>query len=177
MKRILFRSISVVALCILFASCKSQKINVNQKKSYDQQDFVKVNGTKFMINNKPYYYVGTNFWYGAYLGADADYGNRERLLRELDHLQKLGINNLRIVAASEESDFGLPLSPPFQYKNGTYNETLFHSTKGRIQYTYLFEKFVIPMVWACYTMALWCLCSSWENHYKSYLRLPNWERR
>jgi mannan endo-1,4-beta-mannosidase len=89
-----------------------------------QQGFVKVRNTHFVINNKPYYYVGTNLWYGAYLGADAAYGNRPRLLRELDHLQKLGVNNLRVVAAAEESDFGLPLSPPFQYKNGTYNETL-----------------------------------------------------
>ncbi len=96
-----------------FNSCKAQ------------QDFVKVSNTHFEINNKAYYFVGTNFWYGAYLAADADYGNRARLLRELDHLQKLGVNNLRVMAASEESDFGLPLSPPFQYKNGKYNETLF----------------------------------------------------
>ena len=90
-----------------------------------QQDFVKVSQTNFMVNKKPYYFVGTNFWYGAYLGAEAAYGNRDRLIRELDHLQKLGINNLRMVAASEESDFGLPMSPPFQYKNGNYNDTLF----------------------------------------------------
>ena len=56
-----------------------------------QQGFVKVSNTHFVINNKPYYYVGTNFWYGAYLGAAAAYGNRPRLLRELDHLQKLGV--------------------------------------------------------------------------------------
>ncbi len=90
-----------------------------------QQQYVKVKETNFVINQETHNFVGTNFWYGAYLGADADYGNRARLLRELDHLQKLGLNNLRIVAASEESDFGLPLSPPFQYKNGDYNETLF----------------------------------------------------
>ena len=118
MKTRIFRNISILGLCVLFFSCKSQQ------KSVVQQDFVKVKGINFTVKDKPYYYVGTNFWYGAYLGADAEYGNRERLLRELDHLQKLGINNLRVVAASEESDFGLPLSPPFQYKNGDYNETL-----------------------------------------------------
>lgn len=105
--------ILVLAVSGLFYSCKTSR------------GFVKVRDTNFVIKHNPYYYVGTNFWYGAYLGADADYGNRERLLRELDHLQKLGINNLRVVAASEESDFGLPLSPPFQYKNGKYNEPLF----------------------------------------------------
>ncbi|MEO7313358.1 MAG: hypothetical protein ABIX01_23445 [Chitinophagaceae bacterium] len=90
-----------------------------------QHDFVKVNNTRFEINDKPYYFVGSNFWYGAYLGANARYGNRDRLLRELDRLAKLGVKNLRIAAASEASDFSLPLSPPFQYKNGAYNDTLF----------------------------------------------------
>tara|TARA_R110002073_G_scaffold30361_5_gene94775 strand:- start:4155 stop:5522 length:1368 start_codon:yes stop_codon:yes gene_type:complete len=124
MKTIFFRSISVVALCIFFFSCKTRKVAVNEKEAVNQHHFVKVNGTNFTVKDKPYYFVGTNFWYGAYLGAEAGYGDRERLLRELDQLQELGINNLRIVAASEESDFGLPLSPPFQYKNGEYNETL-----------------------------------------------------
>lgn len=109
----IYRSFTLVFIfSVLFNFCEAQ------------QGFVKVSNTHFVIYNTPYYYVGTNFWYGAYLAADAGYGNRPRLLRELDHLQKLGITNLRIVAASEESDFGLPLSPPFQYKNGTYNKTL-----------------------------------------------------
>lgn len=99
-------------LSLLLVGCKSK------------QSFVKVKDTNFTLNDKPFHFVGTNFWYGAYLGADAEYGNRARLIRELDQLKKNGISNLRVVAASEESDYGLPLSPPFQYKNGTYNETL-----------------------------------------------------
>ena len=101
-----------LTFCVLFVACQAQK------------SFVKVKGTNFAINDKPHHFVGTNFWYGAYLGADADYGNRPRLIRELDQMKKNGITNLRVVAASEESDYGLPLDPPFQYKNGTYNETL-----------------------------------------------------
>lgn len=106
----------VIAVFTLLQSC--------QKES-DKKAFVKTEGVNFTIDGAPYYFVGANFWYGAYLGADADYGDRERLIRELDNLQRLGINNLRIMASSEESDFGRPLSPPFQYKNGDYNETLF----------------------------------------------------
>lgn len=108
-------AVPLILLLFSFAILSSCKVH---------QKFIKVNDTSFTINKKSYHFVGTNFWYGAYLGAEADYGNRARLLRELDHLQKLGIDNLRIVAASEESDFGLPLSPPFQYKNGNYNDTL-----------------------------------------------------
>lgn len=108
-----FRSL-ILILCTagLFCSCKTSR------------DFVKVKETRFVVTNNPYHYVGTNFWYGAYLGTDADYGDRSRLIKELDQLQKLGVKNLRIAAASEESDFAYPLSPPFQYKNGSYNEKL-----------------------------------------------------
>ncbi len=86
--------------------------------------FVKVTGTHFTFNDTPYYFVGTNFWYGAYLGADTAYGNRARLTRELDRLQKLNVRNLRVVAASKESAVATPLTPPFQYKDGHYNEKL-----------------------------------------------------
>lgn len=112
MRKIIFKSLALLLLSTSLFSCKLK------------QDFIKVTGTAFTVKNTPYYFVGTNFWYGAYLGTDAAYGNRARLIRELNELQKLGITNLRVVAASEESDYGLPLSPPFQYKNGRYNETL-----------------------------------------------------
>ncbi len=112
MKIIIAKSLVLLLIITGLFSCKLK------------QDFVQVKGTNFTIKNRPYYFVGTNFWYGAYLGADAVYGNRQRLIRELNQMQKLGIKNLRIVAASEESDFGLPLSPAFQNKNGVYNEKL-----------------------------------------------------
>ncbi|KQS36795.1 hypothetical protein [Pedobacter sp. Leaf194] len=101
-----------LTIIVLVNACKTQK------------HFVQVKDKNFIIEKKIYHFVGTNFWYGAYIAANADYGNRPRLIRELNHLQKLGVKNLRVVAASEESDYGLPLSPPFQYKNGKYNETL-----------------------------------------------------
>lgn len=112
MKMRLFLFISALCLSSFFSSCTPQR------------NFVKVKGTDFVVDQKPYYFLGTNFWYGAYLGADADYGDRDRLLRELDQLKDLGVKNLRIMAAAEESEFAKPLSPPFQYKDGRYNEEL-----------------------------------------------------
>ena len=111
-KKIITNTIYVLILGVALLSCKAK------------QAFVKVKDTNFTIKDKPYHFVGTNLWYGAYLAADTKYGNRERLVRELNQLKQLGVKNLRIAAASEESDYGLPLSPPFQYKNGTYNEKL-----------------------------------------------------
>lgn len=125
MRKRLTLIVSAISLIILCYSCKSSYRKQETQKS-NNENFVKVDGAKFTVNKNPYYFVGTNFWFGAYLGADTDYGNRERLLRELDRLKENGITNLRIVAASEESDFSLPLDPPFQYKDGSYNEELLH---------------------------------------------------
>ena len=38
--------------------------------------FVQVKGGHFARVGKPYYYVGTNFWYGAILGSEGQGGNR-----------------------------------------------------------------------------------------------------
>ncbi len=112
MKKEFLHVATVVGMMMLFYSCNTPR------------SFVKVAGTHFTVDNKPYYFVGTNFWYGAYLGADAPFGNRSRLIRELDRLKGIGVENLRVVAASEEADVASPLTPPFQYKDGRYNEKL-----------------------------------------------------
>ena len=50
--------------------------------------FINVNGKQFIRDGKPYYFLGTNFWYGMNLGSSGQGGDRDRLLRELDHLKK-----------------------------------------------------------------------------------------
>ncbi len=66
--------------------------------------FVTRQGIHFYLHDKPYYFAGTNLWYGAYLGAPAPIGDRERLGKELDALKALGITNLRVLAMSEASE-------------------------------------------------------------------------
>lgn len=87
-------------------------------------EFIKVRNQKFYKGNEKYYFIGTNFWYGAYLGSKASYGNRERLLRELDQLVSLGVKNLRILAASESSDFSNVLKPGIIIEPGKYDEAM-----------------------------------------------------
>lgn len=90
MKRLL-----VVLLATLFLwGCNSTSGN----------EFVTVSDGHFEVQGKPYYFIGANYWYGAILGSQGSYGDRERLVRELDHLKSTGIVNLRILAGAEGPD-------------------------------------------------------------------------
>ena len=63
--------------------------------------FVTASEGKFRLAGHPYYFIGANFWQGMNLGVDGPSGNRSLLNQELDHLQQLGVTNLRVMAASE----------------------------------------------------------------------------
>lgn len=66
-----------------------------------QQSFVKTKGDQFTIAGKPYYYIGTNYWYGGLLQAVKGEKGRTRLKQELDFLKQKGVTNLRVLAGSE----------------------------------------------------------------------------
>jgi mannan endo-1,4-beta-mannosidase len=85
-------------------------------------DFVKVQNSHFEIKGKKYVFMGTNFWYGMNLGSKGKGGDRARLIRELDALQSIGVNNLRIVAGSEGPDTEpYRMAPAMQTSPGVYN--------------------------------------------------------
>lgn len=87
--------------------------------------FVTRDGTGFTRDGSPFRVVGANMWYAAWLGADAEYGDRARLGRELDRLKAAGIDNLRIMASGEEGPLKNSIKPGFTRTDGTPNETLF----------------------------------------------------
>jgi mannan endo-1,4-beta-mannosidase len=102
---------------LAFASCKSNTPLSNK--------FIKVENGHFIRDGKPYYYIGTNYWYGAILGSKGKEGNRERLIEELDLMKANGIDNLRVLAGAEGPD-GEPrrVSPALQVSPGVYNKDL-----------------------------------------------------
>ena len=86
--------------------------------------FVSREAMRLIRNGRPWYYAGTNMWYAAYLGADAPYGNRARLQRELDRVASLGIQSIRILGSSELSPLLHSIRPAFRDQTAHFNETL-----------------------------------------------------
>lgn len=66
--------------------------------------FVTAQSGQLFIGKKPYYFIGTNYWYGSLLGLEKDKKRGvQRLRRELDFLKENGVTNLRIMAGAEGS--------------------------------------------------------------------------
>jgi mannan endo-1,4-beta-mannosidase len=86
--------------------------------------FVRRDGTALKLGGRPYRFAGANMWYGAYLGADAAFGNRDRLRRELDALAALGVTNLRVLASSEASPLRNSITPTFRGRGPDYDPVL-----------------------------------------------------
>ncbi len=88
-----------------------------------KSEFITVEDGQFMRDGEPYYFVGTNFWYGAILGSEGEGGNRERLCKELDFMKANGIDNLRILVGGEgENGLLGKIEPNLQPLPGEYND-------------------------------------------------------
>lgn len=110
--------LSVLIALSLF-SCSS-------KKNAEGKHFVKVQDGHFVIGDSTYYFIGTNFWYGAILGSTGQGGNRDRLAKELDFMKDNGINNLRVlVGADGPAGQAVKVMPTLQIAPGVYNDTIF----------------------------------------------------
>lgn len=91
-----------------------------------RHQFVTINKGHFEIEGTPYYFIGTNFWFGAILGSQGEGGDRERLIRELDYLDSIGVNNLRILVGADGMDGTLTkVMPTLQKAPGIYNDSIF----------------------------------------------------
>ncbi|GAA4325594.1 glycoside hydrolase 5 family protein [Flaviaesturariibacter amylovorans] len=108
----------LLAACLVLAAAPSSA----------QSDFVQRKGHQFLLRGKPYYYVGTNYWYGSLLPLQANRARGiDRLRRELDFLKAHGVRNLRVLAGAEGSGTiqGVPrVGPPLQPQKGRFDPTV-----------------------------------------------------
>jgi mannan endo-1,4-beta-mannosidase len=93
-------------------------------KSSVSPPFVTVEGRRFVLDSKPWHVRGTNLWYGASLGRPSNPTGRARLVRELDRLEELGINNLRVLGGSEDCAVACTLKPAITIRPGEYDEDM-----------------------------------------------------
>lgn len=90
-----------------------------------QEPFVTVRGHQFMLEGKPWYAIGANYWYGGLVPADPE--GKERIRRELDFLRDRGITKLRVMTAAEGTGpiNGVPrVEPAYQPEPGVFREEL-----------------------------------------------------
>ena len=116
MMRIFRLSILLLAVGVMTAltACSSEG---------SKAEIITVENGQFMRNGEPYYFVGTNFWYGAILGSEGEGGNRERLCKELDFMKANGIDNLRVLVGGEgENGLLGKIEPNLQPMPGQYND-------------------------------------------------------
>ena len=88
------------------------------------QHCVAVREGRFSLQQQPHHFVGTNLWCGPYLGSSGAQGNRDRLKRELDRLAELGVSNVRLLGASEDSPLKSAVRPAFHNAEQQWNEEL-----------------------------------------------------
>ena len=118
MKKIIILCASVLMLRGLGTLSATAVVAVSGK------NFVSAKNTHFMKDGKTYFIVGSNFWYGAYLGKPDSVAERARLYKELDNLQAMGVNNLRVLAVSEKTEMTSAVKPTTTQAPGQYDENL-----------------------------------------------------
>lgn len=106
----------------LFAVCFNNVL-------FAQNNFVKQQQNKLMLNSRPYYFIGTNMWYANLLAMpDNKGGDRKRLLKELDFLQQQGVTNIRVLIGTQGQNKLVnavnPVHPALQLAPEKYNDDL-----------------------------------------------------
>jgi mannan endo-1,4-beta-mannosidase len=97
-----FIKTTAMALPLLAAGCAGTSAAATGRRK-SSNDFVTIRHGRFELGHRPYFYVGTNFWCCCYLSDAGLPGGRERMVRELDNLQSIGVKNIRLLAGSETS--------------------------------------------------------------------------
>ncbi len=113
-------STTLAAAALLLSSCSTPT------EPTTEANFITVEDGRFIKNGSPYFYVGTNLWFGAILGSTGPEGNRERLLTELDSLSAIGVKNLRVLVGVDGDPRPSKATPALQEAPNRYNQDIFN---------------------------------------------------
>lgn len=136
--------------------------------TYSQSSsFIIVKNNQFYLDEKPFYYIGTNYWYGGLLAQNKNEKGINRLRRELDFLTSKGIYVLRILAGAE--GFGQingvqRVAPPLQPSKNTFDNKV---SRGLDRLLYEMGKRNMKAV--LYLSNNW----EWSGGFLQYLRWNN----
>lgn len=118
------RIIGALTLAAAMAACGGNKSPESTEADTPVYVTVGTDG-QFHRGDSIYRFEGTNFWAAPILASEGQGGDRERLGRELDRLQKLGISNIRLLAGAQSRHRGeCLLEPQLETAPGVYNDTL-----------------------------------------------------
>jgi len=113
-------------LLLLFIAFQAIAVSVSAQSGY-----IKVNKQQFVLNNKPYYYVGANYWYGGLLALQKNpKRGTDRIRKELDFLKSRGVTNLRVLVGAEgkgQINGVQRVAPALQPDRGQFNVQLLES--------------------------------------------------
>jgi len=124
-KTIVSAIIAILAIGSIISIVVMHSNKSNNESNTEKAEFVTVKDGHFYIGDKEYRYVGTNFWYGAILASEGQGGNRERLEKELDLMQEIGITNIRVLVGGDgEGNLNYQIKPVLQSEPGVYNDTI-----------------------------------------------------
>lgn len=100
-------------------------IGCQSNQSGTDLEFVTTRNGRFYRGDTEYKFIGANFWYGAVLASEGQGGDRERLQKELDLMQEVGITNVRVLVGGEGPDtVASHVVPVLQPEPGVYNDTI-----------------------------------------------------
>ena len=142
-----------IFLLSLIVNCQLSTVNCQ---------LITTDGTHFIRNGEPYYFIGTNFWCAPILASTGQGGDRDRLRAELDSLKAIGIDNLRILVGADRGSANVvSVTPYLQTDGGLLNDTLLEG----LDYL-LCELERRDMVGVFYLTNSW----DWSGGYGFYLR-------
>jgi mannan endo-1,4-beta-mannosidase len=111
----------ILAVCLLVFSC------IGVSSFAQQHSYVTRSNQQFVLNGKPYRFIGANYWYGGLLATEG-FAGKERLHKELDFLKSQGVTNLRVMVGAEGNvsyPYRTPGNKSLQPEQGVFSEEIF----------------------------------------------------